>query len=74
MKASETIYRAKVWFTTATHKPVIRLFTDSNLVEPHFVKDIGREDRPFFLSRHKTALGARRALCKYKRMIGHTYF
>ena len=62
-------YFNTVWFKIATHKPVIRLFKDENLVEPHVVKDIGRPDRPFTLSRHKSVLGASRAINKYRRMI-----
>ena len=68
MKASDTNYFAKVRFTTATHEPVIRLFIDGNLVQPYVVKDVGAE-RPFFLSRHKSDLAARRALSRYRRMI-----
>ena len=58
MKASESDYWAKVWFTNANHKPVLRLFVDNNLVEPHGIRDIGLKDRPFFLSRHKKQTGS----------------
>ena len=69
MNASQSkAFANRIWLITAVHQPVIRLFRDAHLVKPHVVKDTGGGQH-FFLSRHKTDLGARRALGKYRRMM-----
>ena len=48
-------YANRAWLTTATHKPVIRLFKDEHMVKPYVVRDIGNTP-PYTLSRHKSDL------------------
>ena len=69
------ITHASVWFAGATHKPSIGLTIDDNLAKPYVVMDTGRGLRfnPFFLSRHKSDLAARRALCQYRRLIEYRH-
>ena len=59
----------KASLTRADHKPTIRIFKDNDMVKPWVVRDIGGSVS-HELSRHKSDLGARRALCKYLRILG----
>ena len=70
MNADRTkVFANRTWLITATHKPVIRMAKDDNAIKPYIVRDEGGT-RPFTLSRHKSDLAARRAIAKYRRMIG----